>query len=205
MVLSLVAALALTAEPVRLAPGTQEVIKVPGVSKIALGDPNVADITPVKAGELLVLGKQRGKTTLTLWTPAGIQTRQIVVDDGKTSEIGKMVKDLVSPSLRVEQFSGHTVIDGTLDSVQELQRLRALVGDDPNVKLLVRLNPRVLPVVAEQITAELKKQGLGSAKAVCVGQTIFLEGSVADERELKKAMLIADAHYGLATSSLALR
>jgi len=36
-----------------------------------------------------------------------------------------------------------------------------------------------------------------NAKVSCIGQTLFLEGSVADERELKKAQLIADAFAGM--------
>jgi hypothetical protein len=88
--------------------------------------------------------------------------------------------------------------------VDELRRLQTLVGGDASVKLLVHLNPRVLPIVAEQMNAAFKKQGLANARAQCVGQTIFLEGSVADDRELQKALGIANALYAPATSSLTL-
>jgi len=205
MVTALVALAVLSAEPVRLSPGAQEVLRVPGVTRIALGDPAVADVTPTSRGELLLLGKRLGRTTLTLWTPRGIETRQLVVDDGKASELGAKVKSLVSPSLRVEQFGGTTVIDGTLDSVEEWGRLRALVGDDPSVKVLAQLNPRVLPVVASRITQAFHKAGLVQARAECVGQTVFLEGSVADEGELKRALLIANALYAQVTNAPSVR
>jgi hypothetical protein len=190
--------LLLAADPtIRLAPGAQEILRVPGLTRVALSAPEVADITPTNSarGELLLVGKQRGRSSLTLWTATGVQTRQIIVDDGKTTELGRMVKELVSPTLHVEQFNGSTVIDGTLDSVEELRRLERLVGEDSSVKLLVKLNPRVLPIVAEQMNAAFKKQGLANARAQCVGQTIFLDGSVGDEAELKKALLIANAIY----------
>ena len=203
--LTLALALTLAGSEVRLAPGSQDVLRVPGVSKVAVGNPSVADVTVTNRGELLVLGKQQGRTSLTLWTPSGVQTRTIVVDDGKGGEIAKMVREMVGPGLRVEQYNGITVIDGTLDSITELQRLRTLVGDDASVKLLVRLNPRVLPLVAEQITNAFHKQGLRDAQAVCIGQKIFLEGSVADDKELQKALRIADAYYGQATTGLMLR
>lgn len=194
----------LTADPstIRLSPGTHEVVKLAGLSRIAIADPVVADVTTTGRNEVLVTGKSRGRTTLTLWNGGGPIVKQIVVDDGKTSEIGRTVRELVSPTLRVEQFNGNTVIDGTLDSVEELRRLQTLVGDEPNVKLLVHLNPRVLPFVAEQMNAAFKKEGLLTAQAHCVGQTIFLEGSVADDRELNKALTIAQAIYAPATSSL---
>lgn len=204
--LSLALALTLTAGPdLKLAPGGQEVLRVPGLTKVAVGRPEVADVTPTRKDELLVVGKQLGRTTLTLWTAAGLQTRNVVVDDGKTSDLAKMVRELVGPGLRVENFSGTTIIDGTLDSMDELRRLQQLVGDDGNVKILAHLNPRVVPIVADTITAQFHKQGLKDARAVCVGQKIILEGSVADEGELHKALLIAETYYGQATSGLGVR
>ncbi len=185
--------LCLTAEPLRISPGTQEVLRVPAVSRVGVGDPNIVDVTPTSRGELLVTGKARGRTTLTLWTGKGIETRQIVVDDGRSTELGRLIKTMVNPSLKVEEFSGVTVVDGLLDSPAELRRLRELVGDAPNVKVLARLDPRVLPAVAQNITVALHKQGLPHASVSVLGQTLVLEGSVADERERQKAQLIADS------------
>lgn len=186
--------LCLAAEPIRLSPGTQEVLRVSSVSRVGVGDPNVADVTPTSRGELLVTARGRGRTTLTLWTAKGIETRQVVVDDGRSSELGKLVKSMVNPSLKVEEYSGITVIDGLLDSPAELRRLRELVGNDGNVKVLARLDPRVLPAVAQNITAALRKQGLPNATVALYGQTLVLEGSVADERERHKAQLIAESY-----------
>jgi hypothetical protein len=205
MVASIVALAVFAAEPVRVAPGEQVVVKAPGVTRIALGDASVADVTPTRGGELMLLGKRLGKTNLTVWTPRGIEVRPIIVDDGKATALGETLRRLVSPSLRVDQLGGATVIDGTLDSVEEWARLTALVGDDPSVKVLARLNPRVLPVVAQRITQAFQKAGLTRARAECIGQTVFLEGSVADESELKRALLIANALYAQVTSAPSLR
>ena len=195
MIAALALTLCLAAEPVRLAPGAQEVLRVQNLTKVGVGDPNIADVTASK-GELIITARAKGRTTLTLWTARGLETRMVIVDDGKTSELGRLVKTLVNPSLRVDEFSGRTVIDGMLDSPGELKRLRALVGDDANVTILARLDPRVLPAVAQNITAALHRQGLNNAHAACLGQTLVLEGSVADERELQKAQLIADSYAG---------
>lgn len=183
-------------EPIRLAPGAQEVVRVQNLTRVGVGDPTIADVTPTARGELLVTARSRGRTTLTMWTAKGLETRVVVVDDGKASELGRLVRSLVNPSLRVEEFSNQTVIDGMLDSPAELKRLRALVGDDANVKILARLDPRVLPAVAQNITAALHREGLKDAHAEILGQTLVLEGSVADERERQKAQLIADSYAG---------
>src|SRR4051812_3077109 len=96
-------------EPIRLSPGAQEVVKVTNLSKVALGNPEVAEVTATRGGELILTGRGRGRTTLTLWSSKGMETRQIIVDDGKVTELGKLVKSMVNPSLRVEEFSNHTV------------------------------------------------------------------------------------------------
>ena len=189
----------LAVEPMRLTPGGQEVMRIPGLSRIAVGPNEVADVRVLPTGEVLVLGKQKGKTSLTIWANGKISTRQVVVDDGRSTELARLIHETVSPSLKVEEYNARVVVDGTVDSVEDLARLRALVGEDPNVTLLVQLNPRVLPVVAELINTQFERNGLHSAHAICVGNKIFLEGSVADSAESQKAQLIADAIYSRAS------
>jgi Flp pilus assembly secretin CpaC len=188
---------AVPADQVHLTPGTQEVLKLPGLRKVALVNEDIASVrvTNSTTGELLLLGKQSGRTQLTLWVGDKILYKTIVVDNGRAEGIARLVHDQVSPTLTVAEYNGRIVIDGTLDAVEEMDRLRILVGDDPNVKLLVHMNPRVLPFVASQISQALEREGLRSAHAIAVGNKIFLEGSVADAAELQKAQSIADAIY----------
>ncbi len=194
-------ALSLSAAPaasdlVHLTPGQQEVLHYPGLKRVAIGTEDVAQIRVTGPGELLLLGKQTGHTSLTLWLPDRVIYRTVVVDNGRGTELARLVHEQVSPTLKVDEYNGKIVIDGTLDAVEELDRLRILVGDDPNVKLLVHMSPRVLPFIASQITQALEHEGLRSAHAAAIGDKIFLEGSVADSAELQKAQGIADAIYG---------
>ncbi len=192
-------ALFASSEPLKLTPGGQEVLRIPGLTRIALSKEDIADVKVLNNGELLLVGKQKGRTTITMWINGKISSRAVIVDDGKSSEIAKLIHDSVSPSLKVEEYNGRIVVDGIVDSVEDLERLRLVTAGDPNVTLLVTLNPRVLPVVAEMITTQLQREGLKTAKAICVGDKIFLEGSVADQAESQKAQLIADAIYARAS------
>jgi Flp pilus assembly secretin CpaC len=185
--------LALAAEPVRISPGAQEVLRVGNISRVGVGDPNVVDVTPTSRGELLITAKSRGRTTLTLWTGKGIETRQVIVDDGRASELGKLIKTYVNPALKVDEYAGVTIVDGVLESPAEMRRLAELIGNDSNVRVLAKLDPRVLPAVAQNITAALHREGLTNARATVLGSKVVLEGSVADEREREKAQLIADS------------
>ena len=200
--LALSLAVALSVNPsdstIRVSPGRQELLKFPGIVKVAVGQDSIADVRPTGNNELLITGRQRGRTSLLIWTRGSTTpiSRTIVVDDGKTDELSRMVKDLVNPTLRVETFADRVVIDGTVDSMNEMRRLQAIVGDDPNVKILARLNPAVMPFIASQINDALKRNGLMNAHASAVGNRIVLEGSVTDVQERQKAQNIADAFYG---------
>lgn len=187
--------LAPTPDVIRLAPGGQEVLKYSGLKRVAMVNEDCASVRVTGAGEILLLGKQPGRTSLTLWLQDKIVYKTIIVDNGRGSEIARLVKEQVSPTLKVEEYGNKIIIDGTLDGVDELERLRLLVGDDPNVKLLVRMNPMALPFVAAQITQALDKAGLRTARAIAVGNKILLEGSVADVAESHKAEQIANAIY----------
>ena len=190
---------------IRLSPGGQEVLRYSGLKRVALVSEDYATVRVTGPGELLLTGKQPGRTTITLWLSDKVVYKTIVVDSGRGSELARLVKEQVSPTLRVEEYGSKVIIDGTLDAVEELERLKLLVGDDPNVKLLVQMNPRVLPVVASQISQALNKAGLRSAHAVAVGNKIFLEGWVADQAESQKAEQIANAIHSQSVVSLGTR
>ncbi len=182
--------------PVRVSPGNQTSLKVPrGISRIAIGDEGVADVRVVSPTELLVLGKKLGKTNLTLWVNGVATSRQVLVDDGRADELGQLIREMVNPTLRTRTFNGTVVVDGQVDSTEELQRLYTLVGEDRNVKLLVRVDPSVLPFIAQQITQALARSGMREARATAVGSRIVLEGSVQEEADRHRAQLIAESFY----------
>jgi Flp pilus assembly secretin CpaC len=57
---------ALAAEPVKLFPGTSRVVPTADVTKVAIGDPDIADIATVPQG-VRVTAKKGGATTLKVW------------------------------------------------------------------------------------------------------------------------------------------
>lgn len=197
LALSLALVVSQSGSQIHVSPGRQEVLKVPGVTKVALGNQSIADVRVTGSGELLISGKERGTTSLLLWTKANgsPQSRTIIVDDGRADELTRMVHEMVNPTLRVVQTNDKIVIDGRFDSMNEYRRLKTLVGDDPNVKILATMNPAVFPFIASQINDAFTRNGIANARAVAIGSKIILEGSVTDEGERVKAQQIADSYY----------
>jgi Flp pilus assembly secretin CpaC len=188
-------AVAPDAETVHLRPGAQSVLRVSGFNRVAMGNPDVADVHVTSPGELLLLGRHQGRTTLTLWVGGRPTTRTVIVDDGSGDDLARLIHDLVNPTLKVRNYEDRIVVDGVVDSLEELRRLQQIVGDDARVTLLVRLDSGALRALAENITQAFHRNGLLEARASAVGTRILLEGAVTDEAERQKAQSIADAYY----------
>lgn len=185
--------------PVRLAPGEQQVLDVPGLRRVAVAAPDVAHVQVVGKGQLLITAQRRGRTTLTLWTDTKQLQRTLVVDAPRAEDLTRELKAFGFTDVEVRTVNDKLVVSGHVDSVQDMRKLRALVAGRSDVTLLVGLDARVinaaLTVTAEQINTALKRNGIVSAKAVIVGQRILLEGSVSDDAERDKAQRIADSYY----------
>lgn len=54
-------------KPLQLAVGAQKSLTVPGIQRVAVGDPAIADIKTIGHSELLVIGASAGHTTLLVW------------------------------------------------------------------------------------------------------------------------------------------
>ncbi|WP_158621778.1 pilus assembly protein N-terminal domain-containing protein [Corallococcus aberystwythensis] len=68
-------------ETLTLKKGAKQVLTVPGLSRVALGDPSVADVKTTGRDGVEVSGLAAGKTTLVVWGDGGKRrTYRIVVD-----------------------------------------------------------------------------------------------------------------------------
>lgn len=183
---------------VRLAAGREKVLSAPGVARVAVGDPDVADVHVVDGRELLVTGVGAGTTSLIVWfTDGRRKTWQIVVTEaGRLEEARDAVKALgLEKKLVLRQAGGKVVVQGTIATPEELSKLDMLKRTVPDLVLLVRVDPAIYQEIARRIDAALAKEGLPHAHAHVVGTTIFLEGVVTDESERAKAAEIAHAIY----------
>lgn len=183
----------------RLIPGEQRVLEFAGLRRVAVAAPDVADVKVVGKSQLLVTAQASGRTTLTVWTGSQQLQRTVIVEPPRAEDLARQLKALGFSELDVRTIGDKVVVDGHVESLQDMRRLRSIVSGLSYVSLLVRLDAQVvnaaLSTTAEQINTALKRNGIASAKAVVVGQRILLEGSVSDEAERDKAQRIADALY----------
>lgn len=100
-------ALAAEAAVVEIERGTHKLLReAQGVSRVAVGDPGIADVNVINGRELLVTGKKLGITSLMVWPKTGAVPRELRV----------RVSEVRDPTLQAKpdpEFSGATIERGT--------------------------------------------------------------------------------------------
>lgn len=189
-------ALAQEGTTVSLGVGTQKVVTIPGLSRVALGDPTVADVKTLGTSQLLITGQQEGKTTLLVWKTSGQRISYLVTvrkqDPNEViSEIKRLLGEIEGVSVRM--VGDRIYLDGQAYTTQDADRIEQVVSLYPNVKSFVKIAPNAKKLVAQNLNAAFQKAGLRNVQANVVGATIFLEGSVESQQDLQKAELITKA------------
>lgn len=181
---------------ISLGVGTQKVLPVPGIARIAVGDPSIADVKTIGNNQVLIIGAGEGKTTLLIWKSSGQRISYLVTvrkqDPNEViSEIKKLLGEIEGVTVRM--VGDRIYLDGQAYTTQDADRIDQVVGLYPNVKSFVKIAPNAKKLVAQNLNAAFQKAGLRNVQANVVGSTIFLEGSVESQQDLQKAELITKA------------
>ncbi|MCY1077186.1 type II and III secretion system protein family protein [Archangium lansingense] len=181
---------------INLGVGTQRVITVPGTTRIALGDPNVAEVKVIGNNQILLQGQAEGRTTLLVWKSSGQRVSYLVTvrkqDPNEIiSELKKLLGEIEGVSVRM--VGDRIYLEGQAYTAGDAERIDQVVSLYPNVKSFVKVAPNAKKLVAQNLTAAFQKAGLRNVQVNVVGSTIFLEGSVESQQDLQKSELIVKA------------
>ncbi|MDY7230869.1 type II and III secretion system protein family protein [Hyalangium rubrum] len=181
---------------IALGVGTQKVVTIPGITRIALGDPGIAEVKTIGNNQVLIIGQAEGKTTLLIWKSSGQRVSYLIAvrrqDPNEIiAEIKKLLGEIEGVSVRM--VGDRIYLDGQAYTTQDADRIEQVVSLYPNVKSFVKIAPNAKKLVAQNLNAAFQKAGLRNVQANVVGSTIFLEGSVESQQDLQKAELITKA------------
>lgn len=181
---------------ISLGVGTQKVINVPGIARIAIGDPSIADVKPLGSSQVLIVGQAEGRTTLLIWKSNGSRLSYLIsVRKKDPNEIIEEIKRLLGDreGITVRMVGDRIYLDGYAYTTDDHERVEQIVGLYPQVKSFVKVAPNAKKLVANNLNAALQRAGLKNVQANVVGTTIFLEGSVESQQDMQKAELITKA------------
>lgn len=182
---------------ISLGVGQQKVIQVSNVARLAIGEPDVADVKQVGGGnELLVTGVSEGRTSLLVWRTNDTRLSYVVIvrkQDPKevVSEVRALLGDREGIQIRV--VGDRVYLDGETITTEDYERVQQIVALYPSVRSFVRPSTNAKKLAAEALNKAYQKNGLKSVQATVVGATLFLEGSVESQDDLKKLDLVTKA------------
>ena len=180
---------------IALGVGEQKVIQLAGISRVAIGEPEIADVKQVgSGGELLLTGVGEGRTSLLVWRRNRPRLSYLVTvraQDPKdlVSEVRALLGDREGIQVRV--VGDHLYLEGETLTPDDSARVQEVAQLFPTVRNFVRPGPNAHRLAAEALNKALRSSGLRGVTAATAGGVLVLEGSVQSSDDLKKLDLLA--------------
>jgi pilus assembly protein CpaC len=177
--------------------GTSYLLECQGLSKVAVGDPAVADIVPVSTSQLLVNGKGSGSTNLFVWDRcpgSRLRSYKVLVVPAQPDLAAiayKINADIGGTAISARPAGDCIMLEGTCSEVAVSQRAETIAtAYHKNIKNMVRVEKTAANSadVVTALTESLKTDNL-SVRALADG-TVLVEGKVATQTDLDRVNVI---------------
>ena len=117
---------------ITLEPGAIRTVAMDGLTRVAIGNPNVLDVTVVSTSEVLLQAKTVGSTDLILWHQHGKTTSNVSVVDRSAEiivdQLQQMLKGLNLPEVQVQREQDKVFLIGQVPLQKDLDLLDGMLG-----------------------------------------------------------------------------
>lgn len=122
------ASVATAATPLSISVHESRYVQEPGLSRVAIGSPEIADVQLLSAREFLLVGKKSGSTTLLVWSANGRQ-EYIVTVTGENSGLAAMIEKAINlPGVTVQMVGEKILLRGTVMNQYEKNLALKIAG-----------------------------------------------------------------------------
>ena len=116
------------ATPLNVAVYESRYVQEPGLSRVAIGSPDIADVQLLSAREFLLVGKKPGSTTLLVWSANGRQ-EYIVTVTAENSGLAAMIEKAINlPGVTVQMVGEKILLRGTVMNQYEKNLALKIAG-----------------------------------------------------------------------------
>jgi pilus assembly protein CpaC len=131
--------------------GQSQLLKINGLKRVAITEPEIADVIAISTDQLLVNGKQVGETTLHIWDKQGHKVYQLQVIKDEQNIINKVEKLISIDTVKVAKVDQSIILTGQVKNQNQLQRAKeiASVFGEEVVNHLVVQNPQQILLEAQ--------------------------------------------------------
>jgi pilus assembly protein CpaC len=151
--------IAVATDTIEIAVNQSRLLAFNGVYRVAVANPDIADVGVVSGSEILVVGKQPGLTNVHIWSSSGRQSYLIEVgtDD---SNIANMIKNTLGyTNIRVSKVNKTVILEGSVNDQYQKARAEQVAGayGEKVVNLLEITNPIQVKIEAKIVEINREK------------------------------------------------
>lgn len=111
---------ACAAEPVEVSLNESKYMAAPGITRLAVGNPAIADVQLLSSGDFLLVGKKVGTTSLIVWSDGGRRTEYIVYVAGNDRGMASAIQDAIGyPKVHVQMIEDRVMLRGKVENQYE--------------------------------------------------------------------------------------
>ena len=144
-------------------------IDAEGVSQVAIANPEIADVLVVAPGEVMLIGKKPGTTSLSLWRYGNRIDYTVVVDGSDEGTAGIVQGVLKYPGVHVSMAGGKIILEGMVENQYERTRAELIASSYGTVTNLLQMrHPKQVRIesrVIEISTDKVKNLGIAYGNA----------------------------------------
>lgn len=111
---------ACAAEPVEVSLNESKYMAAPGITRLAVGNPAIADVWLLSSGDFLLVGKKAGTTSLIVWSDGGRRTEYTVYVAGNDRGMASAIQDAIGyPKVHVQMIEDRVMLRGKVENQYE--------------------------------------------------------------------------------------
>lgn len=109
---------------ISLRAGHSIILETPGLSRVGVGDRDIAGVVPLGNSEVVVNGKAAGRTTVFIWMGGRHLTYEVAVTEQSMDDLVRMLQSSIGETgVQVASFDHSVVVNGTVPSVEDSLRI----------------------------------------------------------------------------------
>lgn len=120
---------ACAAEPVEVALNESKYMAASGITRLAVGNPAIADVQLLSSGDFLLVGKKAGTTSLIVWSDGGRRTEYTVYVAGNDRGMSSAIQDAIGyPKVHVQMIKDRVMLRGKVENQYEHDTALKIAG-----------------------------------------------------------------------------
>lgn len=120
---------ACAAEPVEVSLNESKYMAASGITRLAVGNPAIADVQLLSSGDFLLVGKKAGTTSLIVWSDGGRRTEYTVYVAGNDRGMASAIQDAIGyPKVHVQMMKDRVMLRGKVKNQYEHDTALKIAG-----------------------------------------------------------------------------